>query len=313
MKRHFHTIAILLLLPGLAMATTAVSRIAAVVNSEIITTRQLDQEVSERVKGGNIPASQASALRQQVLSDLIEKTLLMQKADELRIKVAEDEIEEAINEVQKQNKLTREQLIEALQSEGMGYEKYRENLRQQILRYKLVGREVQARVEVTNREIRDYFRENIGKYRDEPFLRLSRITFPIPAKATTVQIEAIRGKAEAALNRLRQGEEFYPVLLSLTADQSAEGGDMGTFAEGELTSAFEKAVRNLKEGEISSMVETPAGFHILQVNEISAGKVRQFDSVKEEIRRILREQKTEERFKEWSQGLRKEAYIDIRL
>jgi parvulin-like peptidyl-prolyl isomerase len=80
-----------------------------------------------------------------------------------------------------------------------------------------------------------------------------------------------------------------------------------------LTSAFEKAVRNLKEGEISSLVETPAGFHILQVNEISAGKVRQFDSVKEEIRRILREQKTEERFKEWSQGLRKEAYIDIRL
>jgi peptidyl-prolyl cis-trans isomerase SurA len=313
MKRHFYTIAILLLLPGLAMATTTVSRIAAVVNSEIITTRQLDQEVSERVKGGNIPASQASALRQQVLSDLIEKTLLMQKADELRIKVAEDEIEEAIDEVQKQNKLTREQLIEALQSEGMGYEKYRENLRQQILRYKLVGREVQARVEVTNREIRDYFRENIGKYRDEPFLRLSRITFPIPAKATTVQIEAIRGKAEAALNRLRQGEEFYPVLLSLTADQSAEGGDMGTFAEGELTSAFEKAVRKLKEGEISSLVETPAGFHILQVNEISAGKVRQFDSVKEEIRRILREQKTEERFKEWSQGLRKEAYIDIRL
>jgi peptidyl-prolyl cis-trans isomerase SurA len=313
MKRHFHTIAILLLLPGLAMATTTVSRIAAVVNSEIITTRQLDQEVSERVKGGNIPASQASALRQQVLSELIEKTLLMQKADELRIKVAEDEIEEAIDEVQKQNNLTREQLIEALQSEGMGYEKYRENLRQQILRYKLVGREVQARVEVTNREIRDYFRENIGKYRDEPFLRLSRITFPIPAKATTVQIEAIRSKAEAALNRLRQGEEFYPVLLSFTADQSAEGGDMGTFAEGELTSAFERAVRGLKEGEISSLVETPAGFHILQVNEISAGKVRQFDSVKEEIRRILREQKTEERFKEWTQGLRKEAYIDIRL
>jgi peptidyl-prolyl cis-trans isomerase SurA len=313
MKRHFHTIAILLLLPGLAMATTTVSRIAAVVNSEIITTRQLDQEVSERVKGGNIPASQASALRQQVLSELIEKTLLMQKADELRIKVAEDEIEEAIDEVQKQNKLTREQLIEALRSEGMGYERYRENLRQQILRYKLVGREVQARVEVTNREIRDYFRQNIEKYREEPFLRLSRITFPIPAKATTVQIEAIRSKAEAALSRLMQGEEFYPVLLSLTADQSAEGGDMGTFAEGELTSAFERAVRGLKEGEISSLVETPAGFHILQVNEISAGKVRQFDSVKEEIRRILREQKTEERFKEWTQNLRKEAYIDIRL
>jgi len=313
MKRHFHIIAILLLAPGLAMATKTVSRIAAVVNSEIITTRQLDLEVAERVKSGNIPASKMSDLRPQVLSELIEKTLLVQRADELGIKVDEDEIEAAIDEVLKQNQLTREQLIEALQSEGMAFEKYRENLRQQILRYKLVGREVQARVEVTNREIRDYFRQNIEKYREEPFLRLSRITFPIPAKATTVQIEAIRSKAEAALSRLMQGEEFYPVLLSLTADQSAEGGDMGTFAEGELTSAFERAVRGLKEGEISSVVETPAGFHILQVTEISAGKVRQFDSVKEEIRRILREQKTEERFKEWTQNLRKEAYIDIRL
>ena len=313
MKRHFHIIAILLLAPGLAMATKTVSRIAAVVNSEIITTRQLDQEVAERVKSGNIPASQMSDLRPQVLSELIEKTLLVQRADELGITVAEDEIDAAIDEVLKQNQLTREQLIEALQSEGMAFEKYRENLRQQILRYKLVGREVQARVEVTNTEIRDYFRENIEKYREDPFLRLSRMTFPIPAKAAADQVEAIRSKAQAALDRLKQGEEFYPVLLSYSADQSAEGGDMGTFAEGELTSAFERAVRDLKEGEISGLVETPAGFHILLVTERSSGKVRQFDTVKDEIQRILRDKKTEERFKEWSKGLRKEAYIDIRL
>jgi len=315
MKRHFHTaaIAILLLLPGVAMATTTVSRIAAVVNSEIITTHQLDRELAERTKGAKVPPSQLSDLRQQVLSELIEKTLLMQKIDELGIKVSDAEIESAVNDVQKQNKLTREQLVEALQSEGMPFEKYKDNLRQQILRYKLVGRAVQAKVEVTTREVSDYFREHIDDYREKPSLRLSRITFPIPPKATTVQIEAIRDKAQAALERLNKGEEFYPVLLSYTANQSAEGGDMGTFAEGELTRDFERAVRDLKEGEVSGLVETPSGFHILQVTERNTGKIRQFDEVKEEIQRTLREQKTEERYKEWSRNLRKEAYIDIRL
>ena len=312
MKCHFHIIAILLLLPGLAMATT-VSRIAAVVNSEIITTRQLERELAERAGDAGIPDSQMAGLRQQVLSELIEQALIEQRVKELGIRIAEEEIEAAIDDVQNQNKLTREQLIEALQFQGMDYEKYRENLRQQILRYKLLGREVQAKVEVTNKEIRDYFREHIDEYREEPFLRLSRITFPIPEKATAVQIEAIRGKAEEALVRLEQGEEFYPVLLSLSADQSAEGGDMGTFVEGELTTAFDRAVRGLKEGEFSSLVETPSGFHILQVTERSPGKIRQFDVVKEEIHRILRDRKTEERFKEWSEGLRKAAYIDIRL
>jgi len=88
---------------------------------------------------------------------------------------------------------------------------------------------------------------------------------------------------------------------------------MGTFAEGELTRDFERAVRDLKEGEVSGLVETPSGFHILQVTERNTGKIRQFDEVKEEIQRTLREQKTEERYKEWSQNLRKGAYIDIRL
>lgn len=312
MTRHLHIVAILLLLPGLAMATT-VSRIAAVVNTEIITTHQLDRELAERSGGSDIPAAELSSVRRQVLSELIEKALLMQRVDELGIKVAEDEIEAAIDEVQKQNQLTRENLIEALRAEGMSYEKYRENLRQQILRYKLLGREVQARVEVTNKEVRDYFREHIDEYREEPFLRFSRITFPVPERAPAARIEVIRDKAEAARLRLMEGEEFYPVLMSLTADKSAEGGDMGTFAEGELTASFERAVRDLKEGEISTVVETPAGFHLLQITERSPGKVRQFDAVKEEIQRILRDQKTEERFKEWSTNLRKEAHIDIRL
>lgn len=317
MKRLFVLVAMLLLAPLCGVRAETVSRIAAVVNDELITTHQLDRKVAERLaaEGGGQKPSEAEmdALRRSVLSDLVEEALVRQRIDELGLKVTDEEIEAAIQDVQKQNKLTREQLIQALQFEGMTFEAYRENLGKQILRFKLLGREVQSKVEVTNQEIRDYFRAHIDEFREPAYVRLARLTFPLPAKAAAAQIEAVQAKAEAALARLRRGEDFYGVLLASTADQSAEGGDLGTFRAGELTAAFERAVQGLKEGEVSAVIETPDGFHILRVEERSPGKIRQFDAVQDEIQKAIFDQKTEARHKEWAQSLRKNAYIDIRL
>ncbi|TFG39533.1 MAG: peptidylprolyl isomerase, partial [Syntrophobacterales bacterium] len=95
--------------------------------------------------------------------------------------------------------------------------------------------------------------------------------------------------------------------------QRAEGGDMGSFGVGELTPAFDRALDGLEEGEISGLVETVDGFHILKMIGRQTGAVRQFDAVKGEISKTLTEQKTDEAFKTWAEGLRKSAYIDIRL
>jgi peptidyl-prolyl cis-trans isomerase SurA len=317
MKRLLIVVAMLLLAPLSNVWAETVSRIAAVVNDDLITTHQLDMKVAERLRaeadGQKLSAGEMDALRRSVLSELVEEALIRQRIDELGLKVADDEVEAAIQDVQKQNKLTREQLIQALQLEGMTFDAYRENLVKQILRFKLLGREVQSKVEVTNQEIRDYFRAHIDEFREPAYVRLARISFPLSAKATAVQIEAVRAKADEAIVRLRKGEDFYSVLLASTADQSAEGGDLGTFKAGELTAAFEKAVQGLKEGEVSAVIETPDGFHILRVEELSPGKIRQFDAVQGEIQKAIADQKTEARFKEWAQSLRKSAYIDIRL
>ncbi|HXV21834.1 MAG TPA: peptidyl-prolyl cis-trans isomerase [Desulfuromonadales bacterium] len=317
MKRLLVVVAMFLLTPFSSVWAETVSRVAAVVNDDLITTHQLDMKVAERLRaevgGQQLSTGEMDALRRSVLSELVEEALIRQRIDELGLKVADDEVEAAIQDVQKQNKLTREQLIQALQLEGMTFDAYRENLAKQILRFKLLGREVQSKVEVTNQEIRDYFRAHIDEFREPAYVRLARLSFLLPAKATAVQIEAVRSRADAALARLRKGEDFYSVLLASTADQSAEGGDLGTFKEGELTAAFEKAVQGLKEGEVSEVIETPDGFHILRVEERSPGKIRQFDAVQDEIQKAIADQKTEARFKEWAQDLRKNAYIDIRL
>lgn len=308
MRQTILAAALLLALVLPAGAKTVIG-IAAVVNDEIITTHQLEKELQG---AGTLTAEQREKMRREVLNRLIEEALLRQRIKELGLKVGDEELEAAIQDVQKQNKLTRPQLEEAVRVQGMSFEDYRENLRQQILRFKLMGREVQSKVEVTNQEIRDYFRENIDKYREDPSVRLNRLTFPLPEKATADQQTAVLNRAGEALKRLRQGEPFDAVLRAY-APQGAEGGDMGSFEAGQLTPSFAEAVRDLKPGEVSEPVPTPRGVHLLQVVERNPGRVRQFDSVKDEISRVLKERKTESRMKEWSEGLRKKAYIDVRI
>lgn len=301
--------AVLLLLFALPAVARTVDGIAAVVNDEIITTHQLDKELQN---AGQLPADQRDRLRKEVLGRLIDDALIRQRIKELGLKVGDEELEAAIQDVQKQNKLTRPQLEEAVKAQGMGFDEYKENLRQQILRFKLMGRDVQSKVEVTNEEIRDYFRQNIDKYREEPTVRLNRLTFPLPEKATAELQSAVLRRASEALKHLRKGEPFDSVLQAF-AEKGAEGGDMGSFEAGQLTPSFAAAVRDLKVGEVSEPVPTPRGVHLLQVVERNPGRVRQFDSVKEEISRILKERKTESRMKEWSEGLKKKAYIDVRI
>jgi peptidyl-prolyl cis-trans isomerase SurA len=316
--KFFCLAAIFLLLAPTGAGAETLDRIAAVVNQNIITTYQLQKAMADHQaeNGQGTEGSDAeggSDLQHQVLSKLIEDDLVQQRIEELKIEVSDDEIEGAIRDVETQNKLTPEQLEAALQAQGMNMAEYRQNLRRQILRYKLLGREVQSKVEVTNQDLLDYFRAHIADYRGAPYVRLSRISFLLPDKASTAEVEAVRKKAEAALAQLQEGEDFNAVLLSCSSDESAVGGDMGEFSEGQLTPAFAQAIRTLKEGEITGIIETPGGFHILKITELSAGKIQKFDTVKEEIRKKLQEEKSKERYQEWAAGLKKNAYIDIRL
>lgn len=308
----------LLLTPALPAAGETVSRIAAVVNDRIITTHQLRRAVDEYLAGEQVETplkpEQRRNLRQEVLNRLIEEALVQQKIEELGLEVGDAEVEEAIQDVQSQNQLTREQLRQALAAQGMSFEAYQENLRKQILRFKLIGREVQSKVEVTSREVRDYFREHIDDYREPPYMRISRLTFPVPAAASEQERQAVRARAAEARQRLAAGQELEAVLGKYAEQGLAEGGDMGVFHPGELSPVFDRAIRDLEQGAVSNIVEGPAGdLYLFKVDVREPGSIRQFDAVEQEIEKKLLEQDREERFQEWAKGLREDAYIDIRI
>lgn len=292
-----------------------VSRIAAVVNGNIITTYALEQALNAQLaKMERKPsAAQIGTLRKELLSRLIEEELVQQRIRALRLEVSDEEVENAILDVQKQNQLTREQLEQAVRAQGLTFAGYRENLRQQILRYKLVGQEVRSKVDVSEREVRDYYRAHLDEYRLAPTVTLSAVTFPIPEKAPVAEREAIRMTAREALGRLRNGVPIEQVVQSYRASFGATGGALGVFAQGELSAELAQAIEGVEKGELGRLAETDRAIMLLRVDDRSPGGLRQFEAVRAEITQILIDQKTDGRIREWTQGLRQKAFIDIRL
>jgi len=301
---------------GLSSATAqVVSRVAAVVNKDIITTYQLDQKLQEHLaKQERKPSpAQLGALRQELLSRMIEETLVQQRIKALNLSVSEEEIETALLDVQQKNQLTREALEDAVQGQGLELDAYRDNLSQQILRYKLIGEEVRSQVDVSESEVVEYYRAHLEEYRLDPKVQLSAITFPVSEKASDQELQQIRKTADDALARLKQNEELDQVADSYNKTYGATGGELGNFDYMELTPEFVEAIRGVETGGFTAPVETASAIHLLRVDERHPGSLRQFDSVNYEIYQMILDQKTDARIKEWTRALKTKSFIDIRL
>lgn len=298
---------LLVLLTGPASAEI-ISKVAAVINDTIITTYQLDQKVVEISAQDPAAASQKN-FRRQVLDTMIEDELLLQRAQELELGVSDDEVNAAIDDVQQQNKLTRLQLIAALEQQGMSFETYRSNMKNQILRYRLIGTEVQRKIDVTGQEIRHYYEEHLDDYRNPPYVHLSNLMFGLQKETPAGVVEAVRAEAEQAHKRLLMGDSIADLLVTYS---EASGGDMGKLKESDLAKAFRMAIADLQTGEISPIVEANGSLFIFKMEERSDGSPKPLETVRADIEKILLEKNREAAFKEWQKDLRANAYIDIR-
>ncbi len=301
------------LLAGPAMAEL-VSKVAAVINDTIITTYQLDQSTADMATQNpdyaQLDAAAREAFKLEVLNSMIEEELLQQLAEELGLSVSDDALNAAIDDIQQQNKLTRLQLIAALEQQGMAFDKYRDNMRKQILRYKLIGQEVQSKIDVTGQEIRLYYEQHIEDYRNPPYVHLSHLAFNLMEDASAGEIAAIRAKAEKSRSRLLMGDTVADLLVTYS---EASGGDMGKLKEADLATAFVDAITGLQSDEVSEIIEIPGSLFLFKMLERNDGNPKPLDSVRPEIEQLLLEKNREEAFTKWQKDLRKDAYIDIRI
>lgn len=296
-----------------------VNTIAAIVNDEIVTLHEVDSEsqllIREAEKKSAVDAATRTQIRRAALEHLIDKRLLDQKIRELSIKVSDEEISQAIEDVKRQNNMaSQEVLVSALASQGLTFEQYRSQLQEQIEKLKLVSMEVRAKIQVGETEMREYYEVNRARYTEEDTFRARHIFFRTSEKAPADEIKKTMNTALMVLADAKSGKDFMELAKSYSEDPAArkDGGALGVFRKGDMMPELEAAILGMKPGEVSELVYTPSGFHIVKLEERITGKLKPFESVKAEIEEAIYRRKSEERFNQWARELRAKASIEVK-
>lgn len=253
-----------------APAIQTIDQIAAVVNDEVITRQELErryQEITQQMRGQNIQLPPRKLLEQQLMERMITELALLQFAKNSGIRVDPVQVERAVQRIAEQNKLTVDQLRTALEQDGVNFDRFRENIRNEILLARTRERQVDNRLTVSDAEIEGYLQTQSAQGKDEEF-NLSHILVTVPENASPEQIQARKARAEDILNQLNKGGDFAQLSASYSdAPNALQGGGLGWKASGQIPALYVESLRNLKPGETAPLLKSANGFHIVKLNE----------------------------------------------
>jgi peptidyl-prolyl cis-trans isomerase SurA len=309
-------------LPARAAPVTA-ERIVAVVNAEIILlseakehAAQMGQPIDERGTSA-VERRQAEQQLRQVVERMIDDTLMVQQAAELKLSVEEAEIDRAIEEVKKQNHLDDTQFLQALVSQGYSLSSYRKDLRKQIIRLKVVNTAVRARINISDEEVKAFYEQGARQAGGHRQAHVRHVLVAVPPSASEKEIEQKRRVATRVLEDARGGRDFAELAKTYSDDPAtkADGGDLGWVKQGEgLPTSMDEVIFTMDEvKEVRGPIKTDRGFEVLQLLEKKEGDLRPFAEVKDQIRQQLYSTQLEKQTQLWLAELRKKAHVDIRL
>lgn len=255
-----------------AQAEILLDRIIAVVNDDVI----MQSEFENKIHAARAQLAQTGAeappmeiLRTQVLEGLILNKLQLQFAAATGIVVDDQTLNQTINRIAEENKVSLSQFREILERDGYSYELFRENMRNEITISRLRQRQVENRINVTDGEIDNFLATEEHQGGGENEYRISHILIAVPEHATGEEKEQARLVTDKVLADLAGGADFATLARTVSAGQQAQdGGDLGWRRESDLPSLFGEIVKTLKKGEVSEALETPGGFHIVQLTDL---------------------------------------------
>lgn len=295
-------------------------RIVAVVNDEVVTLSELNNAFEpylakfEASYRGTEREKARAETKLMLLNRMIDGMLMEQESRKTGIVVGNDELEDAIADIRKQRNFSPEDLRKALERDGITTDDFRKDIRNQLMRMKLIRRDIKSRVAVTDEEIGEYYLKHRHDYEGKESVRVKQILLPLPKEADPAAKEKLREEAEAIQKRLQGGESFD--LLSARysrGPEAASGGDIGYIERGVIHSEVEDAAFSLPLNQISGVIESSVGFHIVQVIDRRGAGLKAIGSVREEIREKIDREKMEKKYGEWIGELRKKSHIEIKL
>ncbi|MBU0730996.1 MAG: SurA N-terminal domain-containing protein [Proteobacteria bacterium] len=313
----------LLFLPHLSDAQV-IDRVVAVVNDDVITLSDLDEEggpTFKKIRAITPPDKLVETLneaRKQILSLMIDKSLVAQRAEELHIGVSEEELENAHQGTLKANKISEAELFDKLQSSGRSEKEYRESLRIQLLHNKLIRTQISSKIVITDENIEEYYNNN---YKDKPVpegYHVLQIGFILENNVKDPMLRAeLEGLAHKVRDMAVEGRNFKTLARTFSRMPSAaDGGDLGVFQKDEMAGPMREAIFSIGPGGISPIIETASGFQFFKLLSIKDGtQIKQvpLDSIRGEIEEILIQEETETKYKDWLKEIRQTAYIQEML
>ncbi len=252
-----------------AAQTESIDRIVAVVNDDVITQSQLNREldtIRKRIEASNTEAPPESVLQHQVLEKMILTRLELQEAENTGIRVDDESLNNTLRRIADQNKLSLGEFRQTLESQGYSFAQFREDIRHQIAIARLEQRQVDSHVTVSKQEIANFLANMANRGADTTEYHIGHILIALPDGATPDQIQAGKAKAEKILKELQGGADFARTAISVSDGQQAlEGGNLGWRKLGQIPTMFASLVAKMKPGDLSGLVRSPSGFHIVKL------------------------------------------------
>lgn len=295
-------------------------QVVAIVNDDPITQSELDgvmRPIFEDYKAqysGEELMMQLTDVKRKVLNQLIEDKIVYQVAKDQKIQPDESEVESQLADFHKRFKSDLE-LEDALSREGMSMTVLRERLERQSVIRKLQDMEVRAKVVVSPLEVEDFYNNNTESFASEGMVRVRSLTIKKNSEAREKGLtdEASKNKIQKLKSRIQAGEDFATLAQQNSEDTTAKNGGLTDWIKpGEMIPEINQVIFSLKPGQVSDIIETPMGYHIFRIEEKKEKFRKSLEEARPQIYDKIFREKSQKRFQEWMESLKRNAYISIR-
>jgi len=302
---------LILCLAGVSSAEL-VDRILAVVNNDIVTLSEFNKtynKLAMQIQASDYTAEQQrellTKLNTQVMDTLIKETLTEQQAKTFQIEINENEIDDAIDDIQERHHYTKDEFEQILQMQGSNINEYREHIRKQKIQSQLVGIMVQSKVVITDDDIKAYYDSHLEKYQ-------SKTTYHLRTIIKRLISDQTRSEMDEALAEINSGTSFEEAAKKYSEPPFNEGGGLlGSYTLDQLSMQIQDAIKDLQSGTCSSVLQTDQGLQILFVEKITQEGGQSLEEASNDIKQLLYQTKMEQRYHAWIDDLKKKSHIKI--
>jgi len=305
------------LLPMPAPGAELVNRVVAIVNDDVVTLHELNRKM-KLITGVDPEVLKARSeeeyfkTRQEILERLIDEKIARKRIQELEITVFPEEVDAAIERIKQDNHVTQEELEAGLQERGLTLEDYKNLIKEELERIRLINEEIRSKIIIREKDIRDYYLSHEEEFASQDKVRLAAIVLRPRDPLDKEEVETLMQKGRALVAQLHRGEDFSRMARAHSQGPAAqEGGDLGTFLVERLDPQLREVIEELQAGEVSEPIWRGSTVQILKVLARQKGGIKPYTQVKEAIRQILYRQEIQRRYASWLKDQRSKSYTKV--